>query len=682
MPRDVTYTVGLKGGPTKEITVKVHDLDVDPWGVDAELRVVGTEVPRVDAAVKTTGAAKYTYDINRPGLVYSKLLRCYHAHAEVASVDVSAAERMPGVLGVRTLVPAGGRITFSGKGVVAVCAETEEQLADALHAVEVAYDVRPSHVTTDDGLEEGAERVDPRRENTVVGRRGRQERGDPDAALEKAAEKVTATFRTQVQTHSALETHGCVVEPNGDGTFTVWASTQGTGSFRGSMAQALGVGADKVRVITHHMGGGFGAKLGGIDEWDREAARFAQSLGRPVKAMLDRRAEHLVAGNRPDSIQALTLAADEGGTITALVGTTHGTAGNGGGGAGAANSRVYRIPNLRMEQATVSSFAGRARAFRAPGHPQGIFALDGIVDALAVKMGIDPVQFRLRNDPHPLRQVQWKLGAERIGWERLRKEYPGGDVVRRGVGCAAAVWFQRGRGNYVVNLQIGRDASVTVSNAVHDIGTGTRTVLAVLVAEELGLPPTRVTVRIGDTDFPPGPSSGGSTTAPSIGPAAREAGYRARLELADVLAESRGSARPTRSRGTARRSPLPEANRPTSGKRAPCSVPRGSRSAAGAGRTTSRASAARRRAVSSPRSRSTPKRGSCVCCASSPSTTPAASSTRSPRAARWSAVSSRASPMRSTRIGEWTATWATWSTRRSTRIASSGSPTARRSTAC
>jgi len=538
MSRDVTYIVGRAGGPTREISVKVHDLDVDPWGAEAKLRVVGTDVPRLDAAVKTTGAAKFTYDINRPRMAHCRLLRCFHSHAVVSGLDTAAAAKMPGVLGIQTLVRTGGRITFSGKGVVAVCAETEEQLDDALHAIEVSYDVRPGPVTTDDGRDDGAERVDPKRENTVIGRRGRQERGDPDKALDDAAAKVSATFRTQVQTHSALETHGCVVEPDGDGSYTVWASTQGTGSFRGSMASALKVGADKVRVITEHMGGGFGAKLGGIDEWDRAAAYFARDLDRPVKAMLDRRAEHLVAGNRPDSIQELTLSANADGEITALVGTVHGTAGNGSGGAGAANTRIYRIPNVRMAQATVSTFAGRARAFRAPGHPQGVFALEGIVDALAESMNIDPVAFRLKNDPHPLRQVQWRLGAERIEWERLREEYPGSGATRRGVGCAAAIWFQKGRGNYVVNLEIARDGSVTVSNAVQDIGTGTRTVLAILVAEELGLPPARITVRIGDTNFPAGPNSGGSTTAPSIGPAAREAGYHARLGLAALLAES------------------------------------------------------------------------------------------------------------------------------------------------
>jgi xanthine dehydrogenase YagR molybdenum-binding subunit len=193
-----------------------------------------------------------------------------------------------------------------------------------------------------------------------------------------------------------------------------------------------------------------------------------------------------------------------------------------------------------MEQATVATFTGRARAFRAPGHPQGLFALEGAVDALAKAAGVDPLEFRLRNDPHPLRQVQWRLGAERIDWERKRREYPGGDAVRRGVGCAAGVWYQKGRGDFVVNLQVRKDGSVTVMNAVQDIGTGTRTVMAVLVAEELGIAPEQVTVMIGDTLHPAGPSSGGSTTAPSIGPAAREAGYRAQRRLAELLAEDWG----------------------------------------------------------------------------------------------------------------------------------------------
>jgi CO/xanthine dehydrogenase Mo-binding subunit len=540
MGRKVTFKAGLANGETRDLTVEIHDLDALPWGVDTKLNVVGTGVERLDAPLKATGRATYTNDVRRPNMAYARLLRCFHSHAQVKSIDVAKAERMLGVLGVEVLVPPGKRVAFAGKGVVAVCAETEDVLDDALRAITVEYDVRPGPVTTEDAMAEGAEVVNAGAGTNVhIGKRSRMRRGDPEAALASAKSKVSATFRTQVQTHSALETHGCIVEPGEDGEFTVWASTQGTGGFRRGMARFLRVDENKVRVITEHMGGGFGAKLGGIDAWDQAAATFAKRLGRPVRAMLDRREEHLVGGNRPDSIQKLTMGCDEAGRVTVLIGEVHGTSGNAKGGAAAANTRTYRAPNVDMVQATVSTFAGRGRAFRAPGHPQGYFALEGIVDMLALEHGMDPLAFRQLNDNHPVRKVQWRVGADAIGWEKNRRKRPGSDEgpIKRGVGCAAGRWGQRGRGDWRVDVELTRDGSVTVMNAVQDIGTGTRTLLAMLVAEELGIAPDRVTVRIGDTRFPPGPPSGGSQTAPSIGPAAREAGLRARQALGALVAK-------------------------------------------------------------------------------------------------------------------------------------------------
>jgi len=533
MPRKVTIKAGYPGAE-KDLTVEVHDLDATPWGLDAKLRVVGTDVPRVDGLAKATGAARYTFDVNRPNMAYAKLLRCFRAHAKVASIDTSAAEKVAGVLGVEPLKRAGDRVTFAGEGVVAVCAESEEALDDTLAAIVVKYDALPVAATTDDAMKDGAPQVDAKEGNVAVDKP--QTKGDVDKAIAASDVVVEAEFRTQVQTHSALETHGCVVEPNADGTFTVWASTQGTGTVEQGMSEELKA-QGKVRVIADHVGGGFGAKFG-VDVWDRVTARFAKKLGRPVKQLLDRRAEHLVAGNRPDSIQRMKMSATKDGAITALVGEAFGTSGNGKGGAGAANSRVYTIPNLRMQQSSVATFTGRGRAFRAPGHPQGVFALEGIVDLCAEKLGMDPLEFRMKNDRHPIRQIQWKLGAEKIGWAKNRRTTPGSDKgpVKRGLGCAAGLWYQAGNGNYQVNVQIGRDGRVVVQNAVQDIGTGTKTVLAILVAEELGIDPAKVDVQVGDTRFPPGPGSGGSTTTPSIGPAAREAGLRAREGLAALLA--------------------------------------------------------------------------------------------------------------------------------------------------
>ncbi len=533
MPRKVTFKAGYAGAE-KDLTVEVHDLDATPWGLDAKLRVVGTDVPRIDGVAKATGAARYSFDVNRSKMTYAKLLRCFRGHATVAALDLSAADKTPGVLATDALKKVGDRITFSGEGVAAVCAETEEALDDALAAIVVKYEALPVAATTDDAMKSDAPQVDAKHGN--VNDDKPQVRGDVDKGLAAADVVVEAEFRTQIQTHSALEPHGCVVEPNSDGTFTVWASTQATSAVLEGMSAALNA-PGKVRVIADHVGGGFGAKFG-IDAWDVATARFAKKLGRPVKQLLDRRAEHLVAGCRPDSIQRLKMGATKDGSITALAGSVFGTAGNGRAGASAANSRVYRIPNLRMSQATVATFTGRQRAFRAPSHPQGFFALEGIVDLCAEKLAMDPLEFRRMNDPHPIRRIQWELGAEKIGWKENRRTVPGSDAgpVKRGVGCAAGIWFQTGNGNYQVNVQIDRAGRVVVQNAVQDIGTGTKTVLAILVAEELGIEPSRVDVQVGDTRFPPGPGSGGSTTTPSIGPAAREAGLRAREALVALVA--------------------------------------------------------------------------------------------------------------------------------------------------
>src|SRR5262245_34145455 len=142
MPRKVTIKAGYAGAE-KELTLDVHDLDATPWGLDAKLKYVGTDVPRVDGLQKATGAARYTYDINRPRMAFAKLVRCFRAHAKIVSVDLSAAEKTPGYLAGEALKKPGDRITFSGEGVAAVCAETEESLEDAIAAVKVEVEALP-----------------------------------------------------------------------------------------------------------------------------------------------------------------------------------------------------------------------------------------------------------------------------------------------------------------------------------------------------------------------------------------------------------------------------------------------------------------------------------------------------------------------------------------------------------
>ncbi|MDJ0973513.1 MAG: xanthine dehydrogenase family protein molybdopterin-binding subunit [Planctomycetota bacterium] len=534
MARKVTYLAGIEGAE-RELTVEVHDLDADPWPLGAKLKYVGTEVPRLDGVAKVTGVAQFTQDVNLDKMAYAGEVIAPHAHAVVKSIDASAARAMPGVLAVRT--SEGKRVTYAGSSVAAVCATSREVLADALAAIRVEYDVQPHAVTVEEALKDEV-RVSPRRSNdTAGGRGGAMRRGNPDAALESAEVKVEAEYRTAIQTHSALEPHGSVVSIDKEGNATVWASTQATSGFAGGrLLRALELPRGRVRVITEHMGGGFGAKFG-AQSWDVLCAEFAKETGRPVKYLLTRRSEHLVGGNRPDSIQKLTLGGTKDGTFTVLAGETWGTSGNGRGGAGCANFMGYTLPSVRMLQHTVSTFTARGAAFRAPRHPQGFFALEGAIDAFAAKAGLDPLAVRMKNDPHPVRQIQWKIGAERIGWKRNHRKVAGSDKgpVKRGVGCAAGRWSQAGRGNWSVDLTIDSSGHVIVMNGAQDLGTGTRTLLAICVAEELGIPPATIDVRVGDTRYPPGPGSGGSTTAPSLGPAAREAGLRAREALAALL---------------------------------------------------------------------------------------------------------------------------------------------------
>lgn len=543
MPRKITYKAGADD-LERELTVEIDDADAVPWGRDAALRLVGGEHPRPDGPAKATGAAKYAADVAPARMAFAASLLAPHAHARVTALDTSAALAVPGVLKVKVHVEREREIRHAGQAVATVCAESEQALDDGLRALRPVYEVLPAAVTVEQALAESAPAVEAGQPNKVQSQgRGRQGGGGDAArkAFEGAAVRVEAEFRTAIQTHSALEPHGSVSDPGSGGEATVWASTQATGSYNG-FAQPLGVDGGRLRVVVDHVGGGFGAKFG-PQPGERQAAQMARELGRPVRYFQTRREEHLIGGNRPDSIQRLSLGGTKDGKIEAFLGETYGTAGNGQGGAGCANTVIYRLGAVDVSQYTVRTFTERGAAFRAPGHPQGVFALEGMIDLYAHALRLDPLEVRRKNDAHPLRALQWKIGAERIGWAQNRRQVPGSDKgpVKRGLGCAAGRWGNPGGGAWIIEVVIVRDGMVTVRSAVQDIGTGTKSLLQLLVAEELGCDLGRVQVTIGDSRFPPGPGSGGSTTAPSVGPAAREAGLRAREQLEGLLAVEWGT---------------------------------------------------------------------------------------------------------------------------------------------
>ncbi|MGB5036791.1 MAG: molybdopterin cofactor-binding domain-containing protein, partial [Blastocatellia bacterium] len=364
-------------------------------------------------------------------------------------------------------------------------------------------------------------------------------RGDVGKGFTEADVVVEGEFRTQVQTHCPLETHGVVADWKADG-LTVYASTQGTSSVRDELAEVFGLPKTQVRVITEFMGGGFGAKFGAGNEGVL-ATHLSKKAGAPVKLMLDRRTEHLSAGNRPSSHQILRVGAKKDGSLTAIHLLNYGTAGVGtGAGAGGPAQNMYDCPAVMTEEADVFVNAGPAAAFRAPGHPQGCFALEQVIDEVAEKLNIDPLALRDKIDSNEARRTERRLGAERVGWSK--RKAPGSDAgpVKRGLGVAQSVWYRFTDMDSSCEVRITRDGSVELLSGVQDIGGGIRTALAQVVAEELGLKASDITIRIGDTAFPNGPASGGSVTTNSITPAARNAAYLVKMQLAALVATDLG----------------------------------------------------------------------------------------------------------------------------------------------
>jgi xanthine dehydrogenase YagR molybdenum-binding subunit len=533
MARKVQAKLGFQAN-LQNRELSIPEGEPAPYAGGDTLRVVSTARPRIEGPDKVRGTARYTADVRLPGMLHARVLRSPHPAARVVSVDLAPARRARGVKAALAFV--GKEIRFAGEEVAAVAATTPAQAERALALIRVKYETKPFVTDTDAARKEGAPPVHGTgnlRPLPVV------TLGDVQSGFRDAAAVLEKTFRTRCQTHSPLETHGVVAFWE-KGELTLYASTQGIFSTRNGVAEALGLKPAEVRVLTEHMGAGFGSKLGPFLD-PMIAARLAKEAGAPVRLMLDRREEQLSAGNRPDSVQRIKAGATREGKITALELVSYGSGGiaPGAGTLGPARN-VYDIPNLRLEHTDVFTNLGPGRPFRAPGHPQGAFALEGILDELAAKLGVDPLEMRLRNTQNPVRLAQLRLGAERFGWKEREARRKAPAPWRRGFGLGSAVWYQTGRPGMSVELAIGRDGSVELRSGAQDIGTGLRTVLAMVLAEELGLRVEDVTIRLGDTRFPMGPNSGGSCTTPTLAPPTRVAAFRAKERLRAVAAAALG----------------------------------------------------------------------------------------------------------------------------------------------
>jgi xanthine dehydrogenase YagR molybdenum-binding subunit len=426
------------------------------WPAAEKRSLIGKRISRVDGPQKVTGRARYTYDVHPPGMLYGKIVRCPHAHARVARIDTSEAEKHPAVKAIELMTEPGKEIFWAGDEVVALAATDEIAAEDAARLVKIDYEVLPHFVSDAEppaNVPEGGplgEReirdmfftmqvpagqivsrlqkdginftpqeaslsqmkqagmadsvIDAIRKATVVppGKAGiykrvaAQTQGDPDKAFAESEVVSEGVYGVPVITHCCLESHGAMSEWTDPEHLFVHISTQNVSGIPGQMAEPLKMPATNIRVHQDHIGGGFGSKFS-VDTWGIVTAKLSKKAGgKPVKIMLEREAELEVAGARPSAYARVKVGAKKDGTLLAWEHSGWGTGGIGGGGAPPL-PYVVNVPNQRKQHTAIANHIGSARAWRAPNHPQACLITMAALEDLAAKLRMDPMDFFLKN---------------------------------------------------------------------------------------------------------------------------------------------------------------------------------------------------------------------------------------------------------------------------------------------
>jgi xanthine dehydrogenase YagR molybdenum-binding subunit len=511
-------------------------------------KLVGPGVDRVDGPRKVTGAARYPSDFSFPNLAHAALVRSTIAAGTITSIDTGAAEAAPGVLAVlthentpklqrargslMTLTPPpdpplqSDKIDHYGQYVAVVVAETPQQASVAARLVEVDYRPAEALLTAEDP---GATtKANPYHLD--------MHRGDVDTALASAEVTVEATYTTSTQAHNPIGLFATVAYWQ-DGRLTVHDSTQNPFHVREVLAASFGLHEHDVRVLVPFVGGAFGAGLR-VSPHTILTALAARTVDRPVKLVLTRPEMFTGLGHRPSTVQRIKVGATRDGTLVAIDHEATAAASMG-------TSLLYPIPmgtvaayacpNVSTRDKRVQLNISPIAHMRAPGEAEGNFAVESILDELAYKLRMDPIELRLRNyaEVHPQTGLAWsskalrecyQVGAERFGWSRRNPE-PGS--MREGrwlVGYGmAGVTYGHNQAKCQARATIRRDGSAYVCSGTTEIGVGTWTVMGQLAAELLGLPQERVEFDLGDTALPQAPYVGGSGTTVGLGSAIHDA---------------------------------------------------------------------------------------------------------------------------------------------------------------
>ena len=514
--------------------------DAGPW--------VGRPLDRSDGLAKATGAATFSAEYQVPDIAHAVLVHATVARGRIRSIDTARAEAHPGVVAVLThlnapkMVPAPSRtnlmdlstmvvgsrvpylnteeVYYDGQPVAVVVADRLEAAQYAASLVRVDYEERPARLSFSAELEQATPVKQSLGMPTMAGRKG-----DADAALASAAHRVDLHFTTPAQNQNAMEPHATTAVWDGD-QLTVWDSTQHIDWVRKHLALRFRLPVEQVRVMAPFVGGGFGGK-GRVWSVTLLAVMAARATGRPVRLALTREGVHRTVGGRTPTAQRVALGAEADGRLTALVHEAVIRSSPMGGHAEqvvGATGELYDAPAIALRTSMVELDLVPNTAMRAPGEAVGSFAVESAMDQLASDLGLDPVDLRLRNEPEtsPMhgrayshRRVRdvMALGAREFGWGQRTPAQTGSTLV--GYGMALAYhpsWV------FAANLTLRLDADGTalLRCGSHEIGTGTATAHAQVVADELDLPYEAVRVEYGDSDLPISPGAGGSGQSASI----------------------------------------------------------------------------------------------------------------------------------------------------------------------
>jgi xanthine dehydrogenase YagR molybdenum-binding subunit len=511
--------------------------------------LIGTPVSRLDGPLKVQGAARFAAEVPLENMAYAALVYGTIPSGRIATLNTQAAEAAPGVVLVMTYrnaprlnspaifgstptaaaasdlpIMQDDRLHWNGQPIAIVLAEAQEQADYAASLIVATYAVEPATTSF-----VAAKAAGPQ-PGVFMGQPLLTEIGDAEAMLAAAPHKVDHVYRTPRHNHNAIEPHAATISWNGD-ELTIHDTTQMVTSQAATIAEIFGLKAEQVRVLSPYVGGGFGCK--GLADHQILGAAAAKLIGRPVRVTLSREGVYRIVGGRTLTEQRVAIGARADGHFSALIHT--------GAAAMTAHNNMpepfitatrsgYAADSFRLSVETVAMNMLANIFMRAPGESVGTFALESAIDELAIELGMDPIELRIRNEPDKdptsglpfsSRHIveAWRSGAEQFGWDR-RSTAPG---KRRegewlvGMGCATATYPYYRMPGAAARITLTRGGTASVEVAAHEMGMGTATTTAIVAADRLGLPLDRVEVLYGDSIIPGAILAGGSQQTAAIG---------------------------------------------------------------------------------------------------------------------------------------------------------------------